>query len=96
MRSIIQEDNTYCYICGRNANFEPLDSHHVYFGIANRKLSETYGLKIYIHHNTCHLNGIHKNSQLDKKIKAEVQEKAMEYYNWSIEDFIKIFGKNYL
>ncbi len=97
MKSIIQADREHCFICGRNAHSDywGLDEHHVFFG-ANRKLSERYGLKIYICHNRCHLNGVHKNSVLNGKVQAVVQKRAMQYYGWSIDDFRGIFGKNYI
>lgn len=95
MKSIIQKDRDRCYICGKNANFEPLDEHHVYAG-ANRKLSEKYGLKVYLHHLSCHLNGVHKDGDLANKLKADVQRQAMKHYGWSIDDFIGIFGKSYV
>ena len=69
------------------------------FGGSNRNKSEKYGLTIYLPHNKCHIFGkqaIHKNAELNKAIKAIAQEKAMQHYGWSVEDFIKIFGKNYL
>jgi hypothetical protein len=97
-KSIIQEDRTHCFICGMNTNLEPLDEHHVFFGI-NRKNSEKYGLKVYIHHNKCHIFGkdsVHQNAKVDKALKAMVQKRAMQHYGWTIEEFIKIFGKSYL
>lgn len=94
-KSIMQTDKSHCYICKGNGGYWGLDEHHVYQG-ANRKLSEKYGLKVYLCHIKCHLEGVHNNSTLDHKLKAHVQRKAMEHYNWSIEDFIRIFGKNYL
>lgn len=96
--SIIQTDKTHCFLCGMNTNLEPLDEHHVYSG-SNRKLSEKYGLKVYLHHNKCHIFGkdsVHQNAEIGKKVKAVVQERAMKYYGWSTDDFIRIFGKNYL
>lgn len=95
MKSIIQTDKFRCYICGRNSAFEPLDEHHVYAG-ANRKLSEKYGLKVYLHHWTCHLNGVHKDGEMGDKLKSDVQKKVMEKYGWSVDDFIAIFGKSYI
>jgi len=97
-KSIIQEDKTRCYLCGMNTYFEPLDEHHVYGG-ANRKLSEKYGLKVYLHHNRCHIfakTAVHQNVEVNNALKAKVQKIAMEHYGWEVEDFIKIFGKNYL
>ena len=81
-----------------NTNLEPLDCHHV-FGASNRKKSEQYGLKVYIHHNKCHIFGekaVHKNAEVDKALKRLAQQRAMKHYGWSKEEFIKIFGKNYL
>ena len=96
-KSIIQTDKTYCYICGKNAyaDYWGLDEHHVYSG-ANRKKSERYGLKVYLCHNSCHLYGVHKNAELNRQLRADVQRKAMEHYGWTTEEFIKLFGKNYI
>ena len=69
------------------------------FGGSNRSKSEKYGLTIYLHHSKCHIFGkraIHNDAEMNRAIKAMAQEKAMQHYGWSIEDFIKIFGKNYL
>ena len=98
MESILQDNKNFCYLCGRNANFEPIDEHHVFAG-SDRKLSEKYGLKVYLHHNSCHIfgkNSVHQNAEINNKLKAVAQQKAMEHYNWSDKDFIKIFGRNYL
>lgn len=98
MKSIIQKDEFHCFLCGRNAAVEPLDCHHVYSG-ANRKLSEKYGLKVYLHHNSCHIfgkNSVHQNGDVAKKVKRVVQLRAMRHYNWTEEQFIEIFGKSYL
>lgn len=68
----------------------------MYYGTANRKKSEQYGLKVYLCHDSCHLNGVHKNHKLDLALKQHIQKLAMRHYNWSIEKFIKIFGRNYI
>ena len=97
-KSIIQEDREHCFICGMNRNLEPLDEHHV-FGAANKKKSEKYGLKIYIHHNKCHIfgeNSVHKNAKVDRAVKKIAQKRAMEKYGWTIDEFREIFGKNYI
>lgn len=98
MKSIIQQDRTYCFLCGQNAYVEPLDEHHV-FGGPNRKHSETYGLKVYLHHDKCHIfgkNSVHKNAAISRALKAQVQKIAMEHYKWTVADFRRIFGKSYL
>lgn len=97
-KSIIQTDKTHCYICGRNshADYWGLDEHHVFFGLANRKKSEKYGLKVYICHDRCHLGGVHKDAELNQALQSKVQKIAMKHYKWSVEDFRAIFGKSYI
>lgn len=98
MKSIIH-DGESCYLCGRNSNFEPLDWHHVYGGRGIRPLAEKYGLKVRLHHFSCHEFGkdsVHQNAAVRKKLQAHVQKIAMEHYGWTEEDFIKIFGRNYI
>lgn len=93
-KSIIQADKDCCYLC---RSYSWLEEHHIY-GAGNRKISERYGLKVYLCH-YCHNeppNGIHFNAETNNALKAKVQKIAMEHYGWSVEDFIKIFGKNYL
>lgn len=98
MDSIVQKDRTRCFFCGMNANLEPLDCHHVYGG-ADRKTSERYGLKVYLHHSKCHIFGddsVHKNAKIDRELKRFVQKKAMKHYGWTVEQFRELFGKNYI
>lgn len=81
-----------------NTNLEPLEEHHI-FNASNRKKSEKYGLKVYLHGNRCHREGkesVHKNAKINNDLKAKAQKIAMEHYCWTVEDFIKIFGRNYL
>jgi hypothetical protein len=100
MKSIIQADREHCFICGRNsrADYWGLDEHHVFGGYSNgnRDKSEQYGLKIYICHDRCHLNGVHKDAELNRKVQAVVQKRAMCRYGWSIDDFRNIFGRNFI
>lgn len=46
-KSIMQQDDNECYLCGANGTMDHLHWHHV-FGGPNRKLSERYGLKVRI------------------------------------------------
>ena len=99
MKSIMQEDWNTCYLCGRNrtADICGLEEHHV-FGGSNRRHSEKYGLKVHLCGDRCHRNGsgaVHKSKDTDLSIKAAGQ-KAYEEVHGSREDFMKIFGKNYL
>lgn len=95
MKSIIQADKEHCFICGQNGGYFGIDEHHCYGG-GCRGLSEKYGLKVYICHEKCHLNGVHKNRELDRALKSIVQKIAMRKYNWTEERFREIFGKSYI
>ena len=93
MDSIFQTEK-HCFLCG---SYSWLEEHHI-FGAANRKKSEKYGLKVFLCH-SCHNEppaGVHHNAELNNELKAQAQEKAMQHYGWNIDDFRKIFGKNYL
>lgn len=82
-----------CFLCGRT---DWIERHHV-FGGACRKLSEKYGLVVDLCH-YCHneKGGVHFNRELRERLQAQYQQAAMDRYGWSVEDFIKIFGRNYL
>ena len=97
-KSIVQTTKEHCYLCGRCGGSDPLDKHHVFFG-PFRKKSEHYGLTLYLCHFRCHIFGedsVHKNAEIDKKLKSEVQRKAMKHYGWAVDEFRQLFGKNYL
>ena len=91
MQSIIQTDKK-CFMCGRT---EGLHKHHI-FGAANRRWSEEYGLWIYLcppdHNMSDH--GVHFNKALDLEIKRLAQREFEDTH--SREDFLRIFGRNYL
>lgn len=96
-KSIIQEDKSFCYLCGRNGNGDPLEEHHV-FGGPNRRLSENDGLKVYLCGETCHRNGkyaAHRNSDTSFLLKMKAQE-AWEHKFGTREEFMKRYGRNYL
>lgn len=97
-RSILQKDRNKCLICKKNsrADYFSLDEHHVFFGYGVREKSEKYGLKVYLCHQSCHLGGVHADAELDTRLKAWAQKKAMKHYGWTTEDFIRIIGRNYL
>ena len=94
MNSIIQQDKS-CYVCGSRSN---LELHHCIYGMGKRKLADKYGLTIYLchKHHTGSDSAIHFNKPLDNLVKELAQTKAMNYYNWTIEDWMKIFRRNYV
>lgn len=97
MKSIMQDDKTYCFICGRNGNGDPLEEHHA-FGGPNRKLSEKDGLKVYLCGNRCHRNGekaVHRCRETADYIHSEAQ-KVWEARYGTRKDFMSRYGRNYL
>ena len=91
--SIMQKDLSRCYICGRSS--EKLDRHEV-FGASNRAKSKKYGLGVMLCHWTCHLNGAHAHSDIALMLRREAQQRAMDYYDWTTDEWITEWGKNYL
>ncbi len=92
MSESIISNTKECLIC-KNPT---VHKHHIYYGTANRKKSEAYGCWCYLcpwHHNLSNA-GVHFNKALDLKLKKHCQLKFEEKY--SREEFIAIFGKNYL
>lgn len=99
MRSIIQDDDTQCYLCGAHegARFQEMHWHHV-FGGPNRKHSEEYGLKVRLCGYACHEygpNAVHKNKEVDEALKKKAQT-IFEEKCGTREDFMRIFGRNWL
>ena len=89
--SILQEDTDYCFVCGRYGT----EIHHVFYGTANRKLSDRYGLVVglcYNHHRGS--KGVHFNKELDLSLKQHAQKVFINQNSES--DFLTIFGRNYL
>lgn len=87
-----------CFLCGKNGQEDPLDKHHI-FGGPYREKSEKYGLYVWLCHNNCHVfgkNAAHKNKETALSLKKYGQVKAMRENEWTVEDFIREFGKNYL
>lgn len=93
MKSIIVDDTSVCIVCGRPY----AEEHHVFFGVAYRKLSEKYGLKVglcYRHHRQ-QPTGVHGgNRELDLALKRTGQRAFIRKF--PDLDFTAIFDKNYL
>lgn len=89
-----------CYICrllyGDYTAKPVLEEHHAMGGTANRKLSEKYGLKVYLDpdHHRHGPEAAHKNAEIAALLKKEAQ-KAFER-TYPDLSFREIFGKNYL
>lgn len=100
MKSIMHNKQEHtCYLCsllcGDDSVKENLHEHHVIHGWANRRLSEKYGLKVYlcIYHHEIGSEAVHNNAELNRLLKENAQ-RAFEK-RWPGEKFAKIFGKSY-
>ena len=93
VKSILQ-CNKACYVCGTTLN---LHLHHIYYGTANRSISDAEGCVVYLcqRHHTGDI-GVHNYRKLDLTIKAKCQIEWQRQKNKTKEDFIKRFGKSYL
>lgn len=81
--------------CELTGEYGWLEPHHIFNGEAYlRVLSEKYGAVVYIIHS--HHEYIHKNASYRKKLKVGYQRKIMHDQGWSIDQFIKVFGKSYI
>lgn len=93
-KSIIQTEKE-CYLTGSTEN---LHLHHCIPGTATRKLCDKYGLTIWLRADWHNMSdyGVHSNRAFDLDIRRMAQQKAMEHYGWDLNQWIEIFGKNYL
>ena len=87
MESIVQGRREGCFICGRT----PTERHHIFGGVANRPLSEKYGLVVDLceYHHRDSKGGVHFNADLMRLIKSKGQEAFERTY--PDLDFIEIF-----
>lgn len=92
-KSLLQ-DKKECYKCKRTI---ALHQHHIYEG-RNRTNSDKDGCWIWLcpqHHNMSN-KGIHFDDKFDLEVKKECEKVWLEYYNATIEDFLKRYRINYL
>lgn len=83
-----------CFLCGKMAHTE---RHHIFPGPFRGK-SEKYGLVVDLCH-SCHNEpplGAHHNKTTAARLKKYGQKKAMRENGWTVDDFIREFGRNYL
>lgn len=91
--SIVQDLSVErCFVCGSTRE---LELHHIMHGTANRRLATRYKLTCWLcrTHHTGRF-GVHSNPELNRRLQMEAQtafEKTHSHNEW-----MKIFGKNYL
>ena len=104
MKSIMQKDKE-CYLCRKQAEREGcfglfptagLECHHIMHGTANRKMSERYGLKVWlcVRHHREGSEAVHSNRELDLELIRDAQRKFEELH--SHDEWMSTFMKNYL
>lgn len=93
-KNIIVDDMEHCIICGAI----PVEIHHTMFG-KNRKLATEDGLVVPLcweHHRG--RNGVHGSDghEIDLQLKKMSEKRWLKYYDKTIEEWIKRYGRNYL
>lgn len=92
MKSIMQSKKE-CYLCRRTDN---LHEHHIFEGTGRRRLSEKYGLKVYLcaqHHNMSD-ESVHFNADLRNELYQDGQRAFERVYPGL--NFLEIFSINFL
>lgn len=93
LTSVFTDDMDVCIFTG-STNVE---RHHI-FGGSNRKMSERYKFVVPLRYDL-HPNGARADRRYSKQIDTHLKQMAQEYFEnhyGSREDFMKIFGRNYL
>lgn len=92
MQSIIARDRKdRCYICGRYCYTQ---EHHMMHGTANRRNAEHFGLKVHLCPTCHHRAHCNPESGFDQVLKKVAQREFEQ--QWGHEEWMKVFGKNYL
>ena len=92
IKSIVQEDMSKCYICGKTFG---LEIHHVMSGNANRKLSTRWGLVVALcrdHHQGP--LGAHQDIIMKERLEKDAQRAFESRYGHGA--WMNTFRKNYL
>lgn len=92
-KSLISNEKV-CFICGTPLR---LHQHHIFEGIANRRLSDEDGCWVWLcgeHHNLSN-KGVHYNTPFEITLKKYCQH-IWEEKNGSRDDFRKRYGKSWL
>lgn len=89
--SFLTKDMNHCYRCGALA----VQIHHIYFGTANRKISDKHRFVVPLCYE-CHQgnHGVHANRQEDLFLKRKCQSRYEETH--TRDEFRKLIGKSYL
>lgn len=93
MKSIIQNKKE-CYVCKTTFN---LHLHHIYFGVANRSVSDKNGFVVYLcqyhHESNFGVHGKYGN-ELNRELKRICQTKYEK--NHTRNEFMNLIGRNFI
>ena len=95
-KSIINNEKE-CFVCRTKANPSDIHKHHIFYGTANREISEKQGCWVYLcsyHHNMSN-EGVHFNWCFDIMLKKYCQY-VWEQEKGTRDEFRKLFGKSYI
>ena len=81
-----------CFLCG--CTTDRIERHHLIGGTANRRLSDRYGLVVDLCRR-CHRLA-HSDNETRILLHQYGEKLFMDQQNATVEDFIRVFGKNYL
>lgn len=92
MAKSILQNGERCFFCGKTVG---LETHHIWGGVANRKLSDKYGLTVRVCHD-CHVgkDGVQYNRAKADSLKR-LGQIAFEARH-SHDEWMGIFKKNYI
>lgn len=90
-QSILQNERS-CYLCGKVIG---LEKHHIFAGVANRPISENYGMWVYLCQ-SCHTgrNGAQYNREKNLKLKRDAQKAFQDIYGKKL--WMQLIRKDYL
>lgn len=89
-----------CYLCmilnGDYATRSGLHEHHVIEGTSGRRLSERWGLKVYLclQHHTVGNHAVHNNAEIRRLLQRRAQEIFEEKHSHQL--WMQVFGRNYI
>lgn len=89
--SIIQTERA-CYFCGRT---DELERHHIFAGVANRRISDKYGLTVWL----CHEHHTGKDgAQYDREKSLLLKQEAQKAFQaiYGRKQWMNLIRKNYL
>lgn len=91
-KSLYSEERV-CWLCGSPY----VECHHVLGGVGRRPISDREGCWVYLcHEHHQGLSGVHYNADFRNWLRADCQRRWMEANDATVEDFIAVFGENYL